>query len=193
MTAMSVPAGESPASAELLGELISLVRDTDRAARVAERDARRSEKNRVGMLYIHSMAAISIAPLFAVANIDTPAFTVMRMVPGAPYSTAALLGVGGIVLGMSAAGAHRRAAFTGLTLLALWYATMALTFAASAGTWTLAQHPESLTQALAFLVGDTPGKPSVYAVPLYAHLSAVMVRHMVTLRGKALDERALET
>lgn len=194
MTAWSTPdALPEPPGGQLLGELIALVRDTDNAARTAQREARRNEKNRVGMLYIHSLSAIVIAPLFAITNLDTPAFAVMRSVPGTPYSTAALLGIGGMVLGFSAAGANRRAAFTGLALLACWYATMAVTFAASAAVWTYEQNPASLSEAFAFLAGDTRGKPSVYAVPLYAHLSAIMVRHMITLRGKALDARALET
>lgn len=181
-----------PVGGELLGELISLVRNTESAARTAQRDARRSEKNRVGMLYIHSLAAVTIAPLFATSNLDSAAFTVMRSVPGAPYSTAALLGVGGIVLGLSAAGAHRVMAFWGLSLISAWYMAMAVTFTASAAVWTIDQDPVSLTAAFDLIMGDTPRKPSVYAIPLYGHLSAVMIRHMITLRGKALDARALE-
>ncbi len=192
MTAMSSP-GPEPSANELLGELIDLVRATDDEARAARRTARRAERNRIGMLYIHSLAALAIAPLFAVAAIDSPAFAAMRQIPGAPYSVAVVLGIGGILLSVSAAGGHRMVAFAGLGLLAAWYATMAVTFALSAAVWSAGHHPDSLTEAVELLIADTRGKPSVYAVPLYAHFCAVMVRHMMTLRGKVLDDRALES
>ncbi len=130
--------------------------------------ARRSEANRLALLAMHGIAATVIAPLFALSPLNGPAWVITRQIPGAPWTLAALLGAGGLTLLVSVSKRALRWEIAGLVLLACWYLTMAVGFAAAIGVWLTTGRPEP--------------RPGLYAPMVYLHLFSVMSIHVYTLR-----------
>jgi hypothetical protein len=158
--------------ADLLDGLEALVHSVDDSARQSRAVARRSESNRLSLLHIHAAAALIIAPLFALLGregMQGPSWTVVRLIPAAPYSLAVLLAVGGVVLGVATWHRHKPAEMLGLWLLLSWYVTISVSFAGAALLWLVDSD-------------HTGPKPSFYPPAVYLHLSVIMAVHLRTLR-----------
>jgi hypothetical protein len=151
------------ALARTLDALDEHLRDSDAVVR-------RSERNRLSLLHVHALAAVVIAPLFALLGRDGmagPSWAVARFIPGAPYTLAVLLGIGGVILGVATW--YRRVGWelVGLWVLMCWYATIAASFAGAVLVW--------------FAEGRPPQRPSFYAAAVYAHIGIVLWVHRMTL------------
>lgn len=166
--------GQEDAIAALAHTLDSL----DSHIRTVDATAKRSEKNRLSMLHLHAAAAVVIGPLFAAIGRDGmvgATWTVTRMIPGAPFTLGVILFVGGAILGPAT---WFRVLFwekIGLWMLLVWYATIAVSFAAAVVLW--------------LLQGAPPNRPALYAPAVYAHLAIIMVVHLTTLRRIARSRR----
>lgn len=138
----------------------------------AETVVKRSEANRLSLLHIHAAAAVVIGPLFASIGVEGmygSSWRVVRLIPGAPYSLAAVLAVGGVILGVATWYRHKPAELVGLALLLTWYILIAVSFGLASLLW-LAD-------------GSRAGpRPSFYACMVYGHLAVIMAVHMRTLR-----------
>lgn len=158
--------GESPV--DRLAELIDAL---DEHVQTAELRVRRSEGNRISILYVHAIYALLIAPAFAAIGeegMKGQIWTVMRMVPGAPYSVALIMFLGGFILAVSTTLASREWELVGLGLLIVWYGMVSVSFAGSIIIW---------------LAGPELGPPpSFYAPLVYAHFLTIMLVHTYTLR-----------
>ncbi len=146
------------------------------AARHGLQDAaaavRQSEANRMTLLYVHAITAAVTAPLFAwygaVTGLPGPSWTVVHKVPGSWIVMAAVLAVGGMVLGFGTTSRHRRSAMIGLSLIMVWYGTMTATFLTATGLWLAA--------------GADPARmPAIYAASVYIHPAIVMFIHLRTI------------
>jgi hypothetical protein len=129
----------------------------------------RSTRYRANLLWVHALAAMTMAPLFAAsrAGMNTPNFTFLLMLPGAPLSVALMLGTGGLILGMGCVLDARRLEIAGLIALATFYLTLSMSFAIA---------------AIAFYLSDSPGpRPAIYSPILYLHMTIIMAVHMSTL------------
>jgi hypothetical protein len=165
--------GDDPASA-----LADILDALDNNLRLTKATAKRSEKNRLRMLYVHGAAAVIIAPLFlaysSATGLTSASWNLLRSLPGAPTSVAAWLFVGGIVAMLGTAARHTGVACVGLALLACWYLSFAATFTYAAWEWWRAGANESTM-------------PALYAGPVYSHFAAIMLVHLVTalrMRGR---------
>lgn len=139
----------------------------------------KNERNRLGLLVVHGVAALAIGPLFAAS---APAFTgpsweLLRHLPGFPYTLAALIFTGGVVLLPSTIARRRGVEMVGLALLAAWYTTLAVGFAAPAARWTYHALPAVITGSPL----PAGGRPSLYAWAVYGHLAVIMAVHLATL------------
>lgn len=132
---------------------------------------------RLNLLWIHAFAALLIAPLMSATGRDGmsgPSFVVVRQIPGTPYSLSALLGIGGVILGLGCVFRAKRVEVVGLCLLMIFYLTLAVSFAALPIMW----------------LGDrTSVKPPMYAPVVYCHLAVIMSVHMWALVVRRRDER----
>ncbi|MGX6605676.1 hypothetical protein ACWKSP_26610 [Micromonosporaceae bacterium Da 78-11] len=140
--------------------------------RTSDATAKRSERNRLGMLHIHAIAAMIIGPLFGVIGKQGMAggtWATARLIPGAPFTLAVGLFAGGLILAVATWKRALRWEMLGLWILLCWYATISFTFGAAIVLWFHAGMP------------DGPGKPSTYAPALYAHFVAIMAIHLRTL------------
>ncbi len=157
---------EDPTSA-----LASLLTALDTSLKHEKATAKRSEHNRLSMLYLHGGAAIVIAPLFLTYSLATgltsASWNLLRSIPGAPTSVAAWLFVGGVVAMLGTAARHPTWAAVGLGLLAGWYLSFAATFSYAAFDWWRDG-------------ANTSTMPALYAGPVYCHFALIMVVHLIT-------------
>jgi hypothetical protein len=163
-------------------EMAGLLDALDDHLRDSDIRVRRSEGNRLSLLHLHAAAALYIAPLFAAMGRDGmtgPAWALVRMIPGAPYTLAVLFGAGGLILGTATWFRAPRWEILGLCMLLAWYLTIAISFAGALLMWLGGAFPPS-----------TP-KPAPYAHGVYLHLSAVMTVHLVTLIRIRVAQRGL--
>jgi hypothetical protein len=142
----------------------------DEHLQVSDATVRRSEKNRLSLLHVHAVFAVAIAPLFAALGQDGmrgPSWVVIRLIPGAPYTLAALLGIGGVILGVATW--YRAVVWetAALWVLMAWYALIAVSFAGAVLLW-LAD-------------GASGQRPSFYAGVVYAHVFVILGVHQRTL------------
>lgn len=138
--------------------------------RLSDATVRREQRNRLGLLHVHAAAAVVIAPLFAALGPDGmtgATWAVARLIPGAPYTLAALLMVGGVILGTATW--YRRVGWelVGLWVLMSWYAIIAVSFGGAVLLW--------------FADGRPPQRPSFYAPAVYAHVGVILWVHRMTL------------
>lgn len=167
---MTVPAMTS-AAGRPVDQLADLLDALDDHVRAAEGAVRRSEGNRISILYVHAVYALLIAPAFAAIGkqgMSGPTWSVLREVPGAPFSLAAVMFAGGMVLVVATTLANRVWELVGLLLLMIWYAAVAGSFGAAMLVW-------------AFTGGDGP-RPAAYAPLVYSHFLTIMLVHCWTLR-----------
>ena len=141
----------------------------------AEKGLRNAGRYRSNLLWVHAVAALLIAPLFAATGrvaLADPSFEVLRHIPGTPGSLANIIGLGGFVLGVGGILDDRIVQIIGLTLLGVFYATLAVTFAGA---------------ILFYLTGQLTVKPILYQPVLYLHLTVIMIVHVAGLlrRGPA--------
>lgn len=136
----------------------------------AERQVREGRKYRVNLLWVHAVAALLMAPAFAGlgrSGMVGATWIYLRHVPGAPYSIAICLGIGGLVLGIGCLRLDRKMEAVGLLFLAAFYLTIAVGFGLANVAWYR---------------GLIPGpKPAPYAPVLYLHLTVIMAVHINTL------------
>lgn len=151
--------------------LADLIDALDEHIRAADMTVRRSEGNRIGILYVHALFAVAIGPAFAAIGrhgMNGPIWRAMRDIPGAPYSLGAIMFLGGVVLTIATTLRSRVWEIIGLCMLVVWYCTVAVTFAASIFLWVLSDRS-----------GPQPG---FYAPLVYFHFMAIMLVHCWTLR-----------
>lgn len=134
---------------------------------------RSNEKNRLGLLLVHGVFALAVAPGFAYQlsqphGMDSASFAPFRHIPGAPYTLAFILGLGGAILIPATIARHRMWEMTGLVLLMAWYGAMALCFAVAFLPW-------------AYGTADPAAMPSTYASQVYFHFLTIMAVHVRTL------------
>lgn len=175
--------------ADLAATLAALDRHTLRSGNAL----RRNEHNRIGLLYVHAFAALTIAPLFVASKalFNGPSWSFLRLLPGFPWTFAALLLAGGLILLPSTIARIRPLEMIALTLLNTWYTMLAIGFLIPTVAWSVEALP-------AIVAGDPlpPNQPGLYAWAVYGHLSVIMRVHLYTLwrmereRRQAADERA---
>ncbi len=143
----------------------------DHGLRLSRATAKRSEGNRLRLLFIHGGAALIIAPLFLVYSttngLSSTSWTLLRSIPGAPHTVAAWLFAAGIVVMLGSAARHAVVAAVGLGMMAAWYLSFSVTFTYAAWQWWDAG-------------ADPKTMPGIYAGPLYFHLCVIMGLQMVT-------------
>jgi hypothetical protein len=163
---MDSDTGRSP-----VDRLADLIDALDDHVRAVDQTARRSERNRIGILYVHALFAVAIGPAFAAIGkqgMHGPIWRAMRDLPGAPYSLGAVMFLGGVILTIATTLRNRPWEIVGLVLLVIWYLTVAITFAASIVLWVVG--------------GRTGQQPGFYAPLVYLHFTAIMLVHCGTLR-----------
>lgn len=175
---MTTPLFEPAAAKELAKVLLALRASTQRDAVVL----RRNERNRINLLIVHAIAALAVAPLFALSGraLTGPNWEGLHYIPGFPYSLAALFWAGGLVLLPATLTRHRRWEIAGLWLISLWYTIMSFGFFVP--VFSYVQH---------VLAGHRPPEPpTFYAWVVYAHLAVIMRVHMITLWRMSRAESA---
>lgn len=170
-------AGAGPAPrrdpAGALGELLTAL---DRERRTQSRALNVNERNRVGLLVLHAVVALVVPPLFIFSDFAGPTWSVIKTVPGFPYTWVLPLWIGGLILMPATFARHKNWEMVGLILIYIWYAAMGLGFAAPAVAW-------GVDAWQAWRDGRPPpgGKPSLYAPAIYFHLAMIMRIHFATL------------
>lgn len=161
------------AAGDPIGRLSEYLDALDDHIHVADRQVRREQRNRLSLLHLHALAGMLIGPTFAAIGTEgmrAPIWLVVRLIPGTPYSLAALMFAGALVLGASTTVRNLRWEIIGLTMLLSWYTIIAVSFAIAIVVWVIEGRPAEA------------GPPSLYAPFVYAHLAAVMCVHLYTLR-----------
>lgn len=158
--------GEDPVAA--LADMLDQIDVTNRSNTTR---LQRNESNRIGLLVVHGCAAVLIAPLFTTvtSTMNSPTWVVLRAIPGAPYSLAAFMGLGGLILLPATLVRAKWWEIVGLSLIFAWYATMATGFAGAVIYWAAEGLPDD-------------ARPSMYPSLVYGHLAVVMAVHIATLR-----------
>lgn len=134
---------------------------------------------RLNLLWIHAFCALMIAPLMSLTGRDGlngPSFAFLRTLPGTPYSLSALIGAGGLVLGLGCIFRAKRVESVGLALLMLFYASLSVSFAVPGIQW---------------LTEMSPVKPPLYGPVVYGHLTVIMAVHIWALMVRRREERAM--
>jgi hypothetical protein len=178
MTAIR-PGGQDP-----IDRLAGFLDRLEATASASERSARIDSANRIGLLFGHGLFAILVAPGFALlakTGMTSASFTLMRKIPGSPWSMAILIGVSGMVLAIATWHRNRRWEYASLAALGLWYTIVAVSFTGAIAVWL----SDSTAGEL-----DWSRSPSFYAPVVYFHLMFVMAGHMRTLRRKGLHRPA---
>jgi hypothetical protein len=142
--------GNDPVSA--LADLFDVM---DGRIRKTDALARRSESNRLSILYVHALFALLIAPTFAALGkegMTSSIWALIKQMPGTPGSLALIMFLGGLIL----------------AILIMWYGTISFSFAVGIIVWLLGG-------------GDGP-RPGLYAPLVYAHFAVIMLVHCNTLR-----------
>jgi hypothetical protein len=147
-------------------------------ARRQGRSLAQNEHNRIGLLVVHALVAIVVAPLFVATDgaFVGPTWDLIKTIPGFPYTFIAPLWLGGLILLPATFGRRVRWEIAGLVLIYLWYLAMALGFAFPVVGWVV--------DAGFATYRDQPlpaKKPSLYAPVVYAHLAVIMRVHIFTL------------
>lgn len=170
-----------------ISSLAATLAALDEYARRDANNLRRNETNRLNLLYVHAVAAILIAPLFAASApvLNGPIWAFLRHIPGFAYTLAVWMGVAGLVLLPAAILRARRTEMVALAMLSTWYTVVAIGFLLPTAQWILDAIPPLLT-------GEKlpPARPGLYAFAVYAHLSVIMRVHLITLWRMTKQDRA---
>ncbi len=161
-----------------IADLAMALTALDRYASRAGTSLRRNEHNRIGLLYVHAIAALLVAPLFIASSglFQSPSWSFMRLIPGFPWSFSVLLLTGGLILLPATIARIRALEMVALSLLSIWYTLLAIGFFIPAVGWG--------AEALPAVVAGEPlpkGQPGLYAWAVYGHLSVIMRVHLWTL------------
>lgn len=158
--------------------MVDVVSGFERFVTKARSSEGRSLKYRANLLWVHALAAMTMAPLFAAtgkSGMSSPSMAVLREIPGTPTSIAVLLGAGGLVLGLGCIVDLRRLEIVGLVILSMFYLILSVSFAAA---------------GVKFYFFDGVGaKPTIYAPVVYLHLTIIMGVHMGTLISRGWRSR----
>lgn len=171
-----------------VGALADMLDQIDVSVTRTHRRARLDEDTRLNMLKVHGAWAIVTALLFAANGQDGtsgPIYQFLRWLPGFPYSMAALLLVGGLILLPATIARHRPLEMVGLVMLMAWYGTIGIGFLVPVATWS--------AHAVAALLSGLPlppGKPGMHAPGVYNHFCNVIFVHLLALYRKQRDARA---
>jgi hypothetical protein len=161
-----------------IGALADVLAAIDGEAKRQGSRLARNEHNRIGLLIVHAIVALIVAPLFmATAGAFVgPTWDLLKQIPGFPASFIAPLWVGGMILLPATFGRRAGWEIAGLALIYLWYLAMAVGFAFPVINWLI-------DAAAAARDGkpQPPHKPSLYAPVVYAHLAVIMRVHIFTL------------
>lgn len=167
MTAMPMPSnGSDPVAA--LADLIDAMDDHVRTSEAAQR---RSEGNRISILYVHALFALMIAPAFAAYGREAmtgPIWVLIRSLPGTPGTLALIMFLGGLILAIATTLRDRIWEMVGLGFLIVWYGTISFSFSVAVLVW--------------ILEGGNGPKPGLYAPLVYGHFAVIMLVHCHTLR-----------
>lgn len=168
-----VPTGDK--SVDELAELLIVMRRQTQATSAA---LSRVDHHRINLLFIHAVAAILIGVLFAFSEptLVGPVWKYLKMIPGFPYSFAAVMTIGGLILLPGALARKKILEIWGLGLIYAWYFGVALGFFLPGVFW--------VSEAIAahFANEPLPGdRPSFYAWVVYLHLAIIMRVHIWTL------------
>jgi hypothetical protein len=158
--------GNDPVSA--LADLFDVM---DGRIRKTDALARRSESNRLSILYVHALFALLIAPTFAALGkegMTSSIWALIKQMPGTPGSLALIMFLGGLILAIATTLRDRVWEMVGLGFLIMWYGTISFSFAVGIIVWLLGG-------------GDGP-RPGLYAPLVYAHFAVIMLVHCNTLR-----------
>lgn len=151
-----------------------------------QRDAdtlRATERNRFSLLIVHAIAATVIAPLFILSGptLLGPNWVYLSLIPGFPITFGLLFWSGGLILLPAAILKRRRWEMSGLWILSMWYAILAIGFAIPVGVWVY------------HLLAGTPPpgslRPNFYAWLVYLHLAVIMRVHWFTLLKIGRNDR----
>lgn len=142
----------------------------------SEKEHRESVRYRLNLLWVHAFAACLIAPAFAMSTLAGGSFRIINLVPYAPYWMGAIIGTGGVLLGIGCIMHRPRAEIAGLCVLAFWYALISITFTGS---------------VILYLMSDPRpvAAPTYYAPFLYLHLTIIMLVHVGTLIRRSRADR----
>jgi hypothetical protein len=156
---------------EAIAALARTLDDLDQHLQVSDATAKRSERNRLSLLHVHAVFAVFIAPLFAAigdTGMAAATFTVVRLIPAAPFSLAGLLFIGGVILGIATWQRHILGEIIGLWILMCWYATLSVSFAGAVFLWLADGLPKT-------------SQPNLYPSVVYGHVCVVLAVHQATL------------
>lgn len=160
---------------QAVDQMIAVVDDLEMYVWTTHWRDRHGVRYRLNLLWLHALAALLMAPLLSLTGRDGltgASFAFMRTLPGAPYSLAAALGAGGLILGWGCIFRAKRTEMVGLAVLAVFYLLFAVSFAVPPIQWLCDHGP----------------KPPMYAPILYLHLTLIMLAH---IRGLILARRDL--
>jgi hypothetical protein len=118
------------------------------------------------LLWIHGICSMLMAWALAGTGRDalrSPYFILVRLIPGAPGSLAALLGLGGAIICIGLIFESFPVKRIGLAMLALFYLVIAASLAFPIFLW---------------LTGRFPMKPVLYSPILYLHMALIMLVHI---------------
>ncbi|WP_250029828.1 hypothetical protein [Paractinoplanes maris] len=156
---------------EAVTDLAHLLDQLDDKIRTSDATIRRSEKNRLSLLHVHALFGCLIAPLFAALGhkgMAGPTWTVARLIPGAPYTLAAILFLGGVILAVATWYRIVKWEIVGLWILMAWYSIIAASFAGAVFVWLAAGSPAG-------------ARPSFYPAAVYSHVLVILLVHQNTL------------
>lgn len=170
-------------------QLTELLDGIERRVTTSQRIAALDERNRLTLLFGHALFAMLVVPGFALlsqSGMSSPSFAVAKQVPGAPYSLAVWIGVGGFALAVATVHRNRRGEFYALAVLGAWYVMFSISLMAAIAMW---MSPAVESAGITGFVGDLDWTraPSIYAPVVYGHLAYAMGEHMRTLYKRGLD------
>lgn len=137
---------------------------------------RHGTRYRLNLLWVHAFAALCMAPLLAATGRDGmtgPSFAFLRTVPGAPFSIAVILGVGGLILGLGCVFRAKRTEIAGLLCLGMFYVLFGASFTVVPVRW---------------LLEEQATKPPLYSPIVYGHLAVIMIMHIRALITALRDD-----
>jgi uncharacterized membrane protein YhdT len=173
---------------EAVRELTELLDGIEERVESTRRVAVLDERNRLNLLFGHAIFAMMVAPGFALlyhTGMASASFTVARRIPGAPFSLAAWIFAGGLMLAVTTYHRYRTGEYAALAVLLAWYLMFSISLIAAVAVWlTAAIVAGGLTGFSEHL--DWSHAPAIYAPVVYMHLAYAMGGHMRTIRKLGL-------